>query len=72
MTQLAQTVTATVGGMPAQVLFAGQASGYTSGLPQIDVLIPSGPPAGPGVPVALTVGGVTTQTGLTINVVGTN
>jgi uncharacterized repeat protein (TIGR01451 family) len=71
LTRLIQTVTATVGGAPAQVLFAGQAPGYTSGLQQIDVLIPSNLPAGAGVPLTLTIGGVTTQTGLTINI-GTN
>jgi hypothetical protein len=68
LTNLAQQVTATVGGVPAQVLFAGQAPGYTSGLQQIDVLIPAGAPTGPGIPIVLTVGGVSTPAGLTLNI----
>jgi uncharacterized protein (TIGR03437 family) len=68
LTNLAQTVTATVGGLPAQVLFAGQAPGYTPGLQQIDILIPANAPAGSNIPLALTIDGVTTQAGLTLTV----
>jgi len=51
LTRMALTVTATVGGVPAQVLFAGQAPGYTPGWQQIDILIPANAPVGPGIPV---------------------
>jgi uncharacterized protein (TIGR03437 family) len=68
LTRMAQTVTALIGGVPAQVLFAGQAPGYTSGLQQIDILVPANGPQGAGIPLVLTVGGVTTQAGLTLAV----
>jgi uncharacterized protein (TIGR03437 family) len=68
LTNLAQTVTAAVGGIPAQVLFAGQAPGYTPGLQQIDILIPANAPAGSNIPLALIIDGVTTQVGLTLTV----
>jgi uncharacterized protein (TIGR03437 family) len=67
LTRLAQPVTASVAGQPAQVLFAGQAPGYTPGLQQIDVLIPANAQPGPGASLSLTIGGVTTQTGVTLN-----
>jgi uncharacterized protein (TIGR03437 family) len=70
LTRMAQAVTALIGGAPAQVLFAGQAPGYTSGLQQIDILVPVNSPQGAGIPLGLvlTVGGVTTQAGLTLSV----
>ena len=63
---LAQTVTATVGGVAAQVLYAGQAPGYTPGLQQINLVVPAGAVSGATLPLQLTVGGITTQTGLTV------
>lgn len=68
LTRMAQTVTATIGGQQAEVLFAGQAPGYTSGLQQIDLLVPADAPQGTSVPLVLTIGGVTTQSGLTLAV----
>ena len=59
-------VTATVGGVPATVEYAGEAPGYTPGLQQINVLIPSGLTHGVAAPLVLTIGGVATQTGVTI------
>jgi uncharacterized protein (TIGR03437 family) len=59
-------VTATIGGMPATVLFAGEASGTTTGLQQINVEIPANAPAGPAIPLQLTVGGVNTAAGVTL------
>jgi uncharacterized protein (TIGR03437 family) len=61
--RLAGTVTATLGGVPATVLYAGQAPGWTPGLQQIDVLIPAGAASGP---LALKVGAATSQTGVTL------
>jgi uncharacterized protein (TIGR03437 family) len=68
LTRMAQSVTAIVGGVPTQVLFAGQAPGYTSGLQQVDILVPANAPQGAGIPLILTIGGVTTQTGLVLAV----
>jgi uncharacterized protein (TIGR03437 family) len=58
-------VTATVGGKDATVQYAGGAPGMVAGVMQVNVQIPSGLAAGP-VPVVLQVGGVSTQTGITI------
>ena len=44
LTQAVNTVSMTIGGIPAQVLFAGLAPGYT-GLYQINAIVPSGVPA---------------------------
>jgi uncharacterized protein (TIGR03437 family) len=54
------TVTATVGGQPAQVQFAGLAPNFV-GLYQVNVQIPSGLTPGP-VPLALAVSGVPSNT----------
>jgi len=48
-------VSATIGGMPAEILFRGQAPG-TAGVMQINARIPGGVAAGDSVPVALTIG----------------
>ena len=60
-------VTATVGGQPAQVLFAGLAPGFV-GLFQVNVLLPAGAPAGAAVPVEVRVDGVATQPGVTLSI----
>lgn len=62
------TVTATVGGMPAKVLYAGETPGSTRGLQQINVLIPADAPRGAAVPLQLTVGGVKTPPGVTLSI----
>jgi uncharacterized protein (TIGR03437 family) len=53
-------VTATVGGQPAAVQFAGLAPNFV-GLYQVNVQIPSGLPSGPA-PLVLTVGGTVSNT----------
>jgi uncharacterized protein (TIGR03437 family) len=63
---LALPVTATIGGVAAQVVYAGEAPGYTFGLQQINVLIPLDAPTGTAVPIQLTVDNVTTPSGVTI------
>jgi uncharacterized protein (TIGR03437 family) len=68
LTRLAAPVTATVGGVAATVLYAGQAPGFTPGLQQINLLIPANAASGTSLPLQLTVGGITTQTGLTLTI----
>jgi 6-phosphogluconolactonase len=58
-------VTATIGNTPATVIFAGQAPGFTTGLQQIDVLIPANVPAGTAT-LVLAAGGNATQSGATL------
>jgi uncharacterized protein (TIGR03437 family) len=48
------------------VVYAGEAPGYTRGLQQIDFVIPQNAPSGAAVPVRLVVGGISTQTGVTL------
>jgi len=60
------TVTATVGGVPAQVLYAGTSPGIVNGVMQVNVLIPVGAPSGNAVPIVITVGTASTQSGVTL------
>jgi uncharacterized protein (TIGR03437 family) len=64
---LTQTVTATVGGQPADVVYAGPAPNLVVGVFQINVTIPSGTPSG-NAAVVVQVGTVNSQTGVTIAV----
>ena len=60
-------VTVSIGGQPAQVLYAGAAPGLVAGVMQVNVRIPDG--IGTGVvPVILQVGGAASPTGVTLNV----
>jgi uncharacterized protein (TIGR03437 family) len=65
---LSQTVTATVGGLPAKVTYAGLAPGMTPGLQQINVKLPDNCPTGDAIAIQLTVAGTATQKGATIAV----
>jgi uncharacterized protein (TIGR03437 family) len=58
-------VTGTIGGKAATVQYAGGAQGIVAGVMQVNLEIPSGLTAGPQ-PVLLQVGGVPTQSGVTI------
>lgn len=60
-------VTATVGGVPAQVLFAGLAPGFV-GLFQVNLLLTDDTPTGDAVPVVVSVDGAMTQAGVTLSV----
>ena len=60
------TVTATVGGVPATINYAGSVNGLVSGVIQVNVVIPQVAPGGPSVPVVITVGGVTSPSVATI------
>jgi uncharacterized protein (TIGR03437 family) len=66
LTRLAAGVTATVGGKFAVVTYAGLVPGQTPGLQQINVHLPADAPTGSAVSIQLAIGGVTTQTGVTV------
>lgn len=68
LSTLAAGVSATIGGLAAEVTFAGLAPGYTPGLQQINIRIPADCPAGAAVPLRLEIGGHSTQLGTTIAV----
>jgi uncharacterized protein (TIGR03437 family) len=68
MASLTNSVTVAIGGTTlaaADVLYAGLSPGSISGLYQFNVRIPSTAPSGE-VPVTITIGGVQTQSGVTI------
>lgn len=60
-------VTATIGGVPADVVFAGAAPQAVAGLFQVNVRVPNGVVSG-DVPITITVGNVPSQTGVTLAV----
>jgi uncharacterized protein (TIGR03437 family) len=59
-------VTATIGGIPAEVAYAGSAPGLVSGVMQVNLVIPPNAPIGGAIPVIVTVGTALTQTGANI------
>ncbi|HXB73924.1 MAG TPA: IPT/TIG domain-containing protein [Candidatus Acidoferrales bacterium] len=61
------TVTATIGGVPAPVQFAGEAPNEVSGVMQVNLTVPANLPAG-ALPLVLTVGAASSQPGVTIAV----
>jgi len=64
------SVTATIGGQaltPQQIPYAGSAPGATNGVFQVDLIIPAGLAPGPQ-PVVVTVGGASSQSGVTVQV----
>ena len=60
-------VTATVGGVPANVTYKGSAPGFVYGAMQVDVQIPAGAASGVQ-PIVISIGGTPTQTGVTVQV----
>ncbi len=56
----------TIGGLPAQVTYAGEAPTLISGVIQIDAVIPSNVPTGDHVPVVWSAGNFSSQQGVTI------
>ena len=61
-------VTATVGGVPVEVLYAGSAPGLVSGALQVNLKLNSQVPQGPAVPVVIRIGNATSQSATTIAV----
>ncbi len=64
--ELLASTTATVGGQPATILFAGQAGGEVGGVVQVNLQLPEGVTG--DLPVVLTIGGATTQATATVAV----
>jgi uncharacterized protein (TIGR03437 family) len=60
-------VTVTIGGVPAVVQYAGAAPNLVSGVLQVNAQVPTSVPAG-DLPVVLQVGGVSSQSGITVSV----
>jgi uncharacterized protein (TIGR03437 family) len=59
-------VTATIGGVPAIVVYAGPAPGEVNGVMQVNLTVPTGQA---GVqPIVISVGNVLNQTGITVAV----
>jgi uncharacterized protein (TIGR03437 family) len=65
---IAQPVTASVGGLPAPVQYAGGAPGLVAGVLQVNVQIPQGVPPGSSVPIIINVGGQSSQANVTLAV----
>jgi uncharacterized protein (TIGR03437 family) len=61
-------VSAQVGGVDAQVQYAGGAPNFIAGLFQVNVRIPDSAPVGPAVSLQLTAGGVSSAPGVTLAV----
>jgi uncharacterized protein (TIGR03437 family) len=59
-------VTVTIGGVDAHVLYAGNAPGEVVGLVQINAVIPQSLTPGTALPILVTIGGVSSQTGVTV------
>ena len=67
-TPVLQPVTATVGGVPATVAYAGSAAGLVSGVMQVNLIIPATAPTGSSVPIVVSVGTANSQAGVTVAV----
>jgi len=63
-----QAVTATIGGQPATVTFAGAAPTFVDGVGQLNLLLAVNTPTGPAQPLVISVGGVPSPAGVTIAV----
>lgn len=61
-------VSAQIGGMEAEVLYAGGAPGLIAGVFQVNCKVPENIAPGPSVPVILTVGGIASPPGVTLAV----
>jgi uncharacterized protein (TIGR03437 family) len=64
----AAPVAVTIGGVPAEVRYAGSAPSTVSGVHQINVFLPRNVPVGGNVPVEVSIGGVLSQYGVTMAV----
>lgn len=64
----AGSVSATIAGIPAEVLYAGSVPGLVAGVTQINVRVPVGVVHNPNTPLILTVSGSSTQPATTVTV----
>jgi uncharacterized protein (TIGR03437 family) len=55
-----------IGGLPAQVVYAGAAPGLVAGVLQVNARIPAGAAAGPAAPIVIFVGSARSQPGVTL------
>jgi hypothetical protein len=55
-----------IGGVAAEVQYAGAAQGLIAGVIQVNILIPAGAPSGEAVPITLTIGQRESGTGVTL------
>jgi uncharacterized protein (TIGR03437 family) len=65
---LSLPVEVTIGGLAAEVLYAGSAPSLVSGAVQVNVRVPSDVGAGAAIPLSLTVDGLGSQEGITVSV----
>jgi len=63
---LVAAASATVGGVPAEVEYAGSAPGMVAGVAQVNVRIPANAQSGPSVPIVIAIGASSTQSGVTL------
>jgi uncharacterized protein (TIGR03437 family) len=61
-------VTVRIGGVDAEVLYAGAAPGLVAGVMQVNVRVPASAPSGTAVPVQFIVGGIKSPSGVTLAV----
>jgi len=66
--QVNQNCSATIGGQTATLNYCGEAPYSTAGLVQVNAKIPDSVTPGSAVPVTITIGGVTSQAGVTLAV----
>jgi uncharacterized protein (TIGR03437 family) len=59
-------VTATIGGVPATVQYAGSSNGLVAGVTQVNVQVPQGTPSGSAVPLVVQVGANPSPSGVTV------
>ena len=55
-----------IGGTSASVLYAGADPTLVAGVLQVNVTVPANAPIGPSVPIQISVGGVTSRSGITV------
>lgn len=65
---ISQPVTATIGGLNADVLYAGGVPGLVAGVLQVNLTVPANLPPGSSVSVVLTIAGKPTQANVTLAV----
>ena len=60
--------TATIAGLPAEVLYSGPAPGVIAGVSQVNLRVPIEMNSSPAAPISIQIGGVATQDGVTLSV----